>query len=98
MGLGGQRHALASLPSGKRPDTRCSGDVVGTTQSNFKQLFISPKLCNFVFLITRRLEIMFRHVLKIVKSDNWLRHIRPFVCLPVRLEQLGPHWKDFHEI
>jgi NAD(P)-dependent dehydrogenase (short-subunit alcohol dehydrogenase family) len=29
----------------------------------------------------------FRRVLKIAKSDHWLRH----VCLSVRMSQLGPH-------
>ena len=29
MGLGGQRHAPAALPPGKRPGTHCIGDSVG---------------------------------------------------------------------
>jgi len=29
MGVGGQRHAPAALPSGKRPGTHCIGDWVG---------------------------------------------------------------------
>ena len=29
MGAGGQRHAPADLPSGKRPGTQCTGDWVG---------------------------------------------------------------------
>ena len=38
----------------------------------------------------------FRRVRKIAKkkSDSELRH----VCLPVRMEQLGSDWTDFHEI
>jgi hypothetical protein len=35
-----------------------------------------------------------RSVRKIAKSDYELRH----VCPSVRVEQLGSHWKDFHEI
>jgi len=27
--MGDQRHALASFPPGKRPDTHCTGDWVG---------------------------------------------------------------------
>ena len=38
--------------------------------------------------------IIFRCVRKITKSDHQLRHI----CLPVRTEQLGSQWTDFHEI
>ena len=33
-------------------------------------------------------------VRKIAKSDYKLRH----VCLSVRMEQLGPYWKDFHKM
>jgi hypothetical protein len=29
MGVGGQRHAPAALPPGKRPDTHCIGGLVG---------------------------------------------------------------------
>ena len=29
MGLCGQRHALATLPPGKRPDTHCIGGWIG---------------------------------------------------------------------
>ena len=29
MGVGGQRHARAALPSGKRPGTHCIGGWVG---------------------------------------------------------------------
>jgi hypothetical protein len=29
MGVGGQRHALAALPLGKRPGTHCIGGSVG---------------------------------------------------------------------
>jgi len=36
----------------------------------------------------------FRRFRKIVKSDHYLPH----ACLSVQLEQLGYHWKDFHEI
>jgi hypothetical protein len=36
----------------------------------------------------------FRRVRKIAKSDYNLR----YVCLSVRMEQLGSHWTDFHEI
>jgi hypothetical protein len=37
---------------------------------------------------------IFRRVRKIAKSDCYLRR----VCLSVRIEQLGSHWTDFHEI
>jgi hypothetical protein len=36
----------------------------------------------------------FRRVRKIASSGYWLRH----VCLSVRVEQLGSHWTNFHEI
>jgi hypothetical protein len=36
----------------------------------------------------------FRRVRKIAKRDYYLRHVR----LSVRMEQLGFHWTDFHEI
>jgi hypothetical protein len=29
VGVGGQRHVPAALPSGKRPDTHCRGGLVG---------------------------------------------------------------------
>ena len=35
-----------------------------------------------------------RRVRKIEISDYYHRH----VCLSVCMEQLGPHWTDFHEI
>jgi len=37
---------------------------------------------------------IFRRVRKIAKSDYQLRH----VCPSVRMEQLGSHWTDHHEI
>jgi len=37
---------------------------------------------------------LFRRVRKISKSDYYLHD----VCLFVRMEQLGYHWKDFHKI
>ena len=39
-------------------------------------------------------EAFVRRVRKIPKSDYLLRHVRP----SVRMEQLGSHWTDFHEI
>ena len=40
--------------------------------------------------------------LNVAKSDYQLCHvvvcIYPFVCLSVRIEQLGSHWSDFHEV
>jgi hypothetical protein len=33
-------------------------------------------------------------VRKIAKGYSYIRH----VCLSVRMEQLGSHWTDFHEI
>jgi hypothetical protein len=38
--------------------------------------------------------IIFRRVSKTAKSDFQFRYI----CLSDRMEQLGSHWKDFHEI
>jgi len=42
-----------------------------------------------------------RRVRKIAKSDYWIRHVWPSVCLsvcpPARREQLGSHWADFYE-
>jgi len=37
---------------------------------------------------------VFRQVRKIAKSDYYLRH----VCPSIRMEQLGSHSTDFHEI
>jgi len=37
---------------------------------------------------------LFRHVRKITKSNSNLSH----VCPSVHMEQLGFHWKNFHEI
>jgi hypothetical protein len=42
---------------------------------------------------TTHLSVL-RRVHKIAKSDYQLRH----VCLSVRMEELGPHGIDFHEI
>jgi len=46
----------------------------------------------------RRLILSLSSVLRrdrrIAKSDYYLCH----VCLSIRMEQLGSHWKDFHEI
>jgi hypothetical protein len=36
----------------------------------------------------------FRRFRKIAKSVCWLRH----VCPSIRMEELGSHWADFHEI
>jgi len=44
----------------------------------------------------------FRRVSKIAKSDRYLRHVClsacPSVRPSVRMEHLGCHWTDFHEI
>jgi hypothetical protein len=40
------------------------------------------------------LQYDFRRVRKIAENDYYLRHIP----LSVRMEQLGSHWTDFHEI
>jgi len=37
---------------------------------------------------------IFRRVRKIAKSDYYLR----LICPSVRMEQIGSHWMDFHEI
>ena len=43
----------------------------------------------------------FRRVREIAKSDYYLRHVCPSVCLyvrpSVRIEWLGSHWTNFHE-
>jgi hypothetical protein len=55
-----------------------------------KLLHYVVKLCvqdaRFIFLL--------RRVRKVAKSDWYLR----YVCLSVRMEELGSHWKDFHEV
>ena len=40
-----------------------------------------------------RSKSVFRHFRKIAKRDYWLH-----VCPSVRMEHLGSHWTDFHEI
>jgi len=40
---------------------------------------------------------MFQEPRKISKSDYWLRHVCLSVRPSVHTEQLGAHWKDFHE-
>jgi hypothetical protein len=44
MGMGGQCHALATLPLGKRPGTHCTGDWVGGPhgQSGWMQKILFP--------------------------------------------------------
>ena len=39
------------------------------------------------------MNFVFRRVRKIAGNECWLRNVR----LSVRLEQLGSHWKCFHE-
>ena len=39
-----------------------------------------------------------RRFRKIAKSQCGLLHFFPYVLPPVRIEQLGSHWTDFHEI
>jgi hypothetical protein len=56
------------------------------------------------YLATERTSVsyLFRRVCKIWKSDYYLRHVclsvRPSVSLPFRMEQIGYHLMDFHEI
>ena len=38
------------------------------------------------------------HVWKFSEKRYQLHDIRPFVRLSLRMEQVGSHWKDFHEI
>jgi len=40
------------------------------------------------------MDDLFGAIAKRAKDDYWLRH----VCPPVRMQQLGSHWTDFHEI
>jgi len=53
----------------------------------FRTDLILYKLSAFIFII-------FRCVRKIAKNDCQLR----LVCPSVRIEQLGSHWTDFHEV
>jgi hypothetical protein len=45
---------------------------------------------------------IFRRVCKIAKSDCYIRNISVSVCLSVclsvRMEQLGSHWRDFRYV
>ena len=51
-------------------------------------------------------SFFFGRIRKIAKSDSSLHHVCLSVCLPaclpvrpsLRMEQLGSHWIDFHEI
>jgi len=40
----------------------------------------------------------FSHLPEITKSDSEIRHVCLSVRLCLRMEQLGSHWTDFHEI
>jgi hypothetical protein len=54
---------------------------------------------NLLAEIAKYLNAIIRRVRRITKSDFWLRHIRLLsVCPSVRLEQVGLHWADFHEV
>ena len=44
------------------------------------------------------IELIFRGFRKISKSDYWHRHIGLCDRFCVRMEHLGWHWRDFHEI
>jgi hypothetical protein len=35
---------------------------------------------------------------RVAKSDYYLLHACPSVCLSVHMKQLGSHWTEFHEI
>jgi hypothetical protein len=41
---------------------------------------------------------LFRRVRKTAKIDYQLRHVCPSVRPSIRMEQLGSHWSDFHDI
>jgi hypothetical protein len=57
-------------------------ETVGTTQSNFKRLSISPKQCIFVFLITRRSELILGVFSKLSKATiGFVISVRPSVRL-----------------
>ena len=43
-------------------------------------------------------KVIFWPVRKIAKTDCYLRHVCPSVRLPFRMEKLGFHLTDFHEI
>jgi hypothetical protein len=45
--------------------------------------------CRFTYRLS-----FFSRVREIANSDCYIRH----VCPSVRIEQLGSHWTDFHEI
>jgi hypothetical protein len=55
---------------------------------------IYRKLGAYLVLIKYTYLEIIRRVRKISNSNCYLRHVSP----SVRMEQLGSHWKDFHEI
>jgi hypothetical protein len=57
-------------------------------------MFVSLRDLIVSKLTTWRFVCVFSCVREISKSDSQLCH----VCLSVRMEQLGSHWTDFHEI
>jgi hypothetical protein len=42
--------------------------------------------------------VVFRLVCKTAKSDYYFLHVSPSLRQSFRMEQLGSHWMDFHEI
>ena len=66
-----------------------------------KDLNFTPdiELCIHEILRLQQFRLWFlMHVRKIAKGDCWLRHVCLYVRPSVRMEQLGSHWTDFHEI
>jgi hypothetical protein len=59
-----------------------------------QEIFGTLHLVRLRQLHSRRFQLNFRRVLKIVICECWLRHVRP----SLRAEELGSHWMDFHEI
>ena len=77
--------------------------TVRTTRFSFQKFYIQPTQCIYLVCMDLRTKrdhfpysanwLAFRRICKIAKIDYQL-HVRP----SVRMEQLGSHWTDYHEI
>ena len=56
--------------------------------------FVAIHFLSIFKIYTTSQQIIFRRVFKIARSDYTLRNVR----LSVRMERIGSHWTDFHEI
>ena len=62
-----------------------------------KYIHLWSKLLVYFWVLSQKLlhgTSISRHICKIAKRKCYLRH----VCPSIRVEQLGCHWMDFHEI